>query len=152
MLDRVKNYIDSLLVAESTDDTEDRLQIATTALLIEMMRQDNIERNAERKLIMKLIRSSFPISEDEAETLYQLAAKELDAAVDYYQFTKLIARHFTPQQKITVIENLWKVAFADHALDALEEHMVRRIAGLIHVSHRDFIRTKYQVKQSLSSC
>ena len=150
MLEQIKNYVDGLLATESPDDTEQRLQIATTALLIEMMRQDNIERSAERRLIKKLIRSSFPINEDEAEKLYQLATRELNAAVDYYQFTSVIARNYTPQQKITVIENLWKVAFADHALDALEEHMVRRIAGLIHVSHHDFIRAKHQVKQSLS--
>ena len=150
MLEQIKNYVDGLLATESPDDTEQRLQIATTALLIEMMRQDNIERSAERRLIKKLIRSSFPINEDEAEKLYQLATRELNAAVDYYQFTSVIARNFTPQQKIAVIENLWKVAFADHALDALEEHMVRRIAGLIHVSHHDFIRAKHQVKQSLT--
>jgi uncharacterized tellurite resistance protein B-like protein len=37
---------------------------------------------------------------------------------------------------------LWELAYADGELDAHEEHRIRRLAGLLHVSHSEFIRTK----------
>jgi uncharacterized tellurite resistance protein B-like protein len=38
------------------------------------------------------------------------------------------------------------VAFADARKDALEEHMVRKIAGLLHVPHPDFIEAKQRAR------
>ena len=48
-----------------------------------------------------------------------------------------------------VIEHLWEIAFADSRLDKYEEHMVRKIAGLIYVEHKDFINAKLRVKKRL---
>jgi uncharacterized tellurite resistance protein B-like protein len=39
---------------------------------------------------------------------------------------------------------LWEVSFSDGHAGAHEEHLVRKVAGLLHVPHRDFIRMKFQ--------
>ncbi|MBV2123299.1 MAG: TerB family tellurite resistance protein, partial [Candidatus Thiodiazotropha sp. (ex Ctena orbiculata)] len=49
------------------------------------------------------------------------------------------------EQKIQIIESLWQVAFADRQLHHYEEHVIRRLADLIHVSHGDFISAKHRV-------
>ena len=46
---------------------------------------------------------------------------------------------------------LWLVAFADGKKDAHEEHMVRKIAGLLHVAHPDFIDAKLKARGQLNS-
>jgi uncharacterized tellurite resistance protein B-like protein len=56
---------------------------------------------------------------------------------------------FSYEQKIKVIEHLWEVAYADNILDKHEEYMVRKIAGLIYVSHKDFIEAKLRVKKMI---
>ena len=43
-----------------------------------------------------------------------------------------------------MVELLWRVAYADGDLDKYEEHLVRRIADLIHVPHSVFIRMKHK--------
>jgi uncharacterized tellurite resistance protein B-like protein len=53
------------------------------------------------------------------------------------------------KQKVRVIEHLWGVAFADSILDKHEEYMVRKIADLIYVSHKDFIDAKLRVKKQV---
>ena len=73
-----------------------------------------------------------------------LAAAQRTQATDYYQFTSLINRGFSYTQKITLIQLLWEVAFSDGELDIYEEHLVRKIADLLHISHMDFIKTKHQ--------
>jgi len=82
--------------------------------------------------------------------LLQLAEEEIWKATGYYEFTSLINKGFTYEQKVKVIEHLWEVAFADAELDKYEEHMVRKIADLIHVEHKDFIDAKLRVKKKLS--
>ena len=79
------------------------------------------------------------------------ARRETDKATSLYPFTGLINQHFSPEQKAQVVEALWRVAYADGTLDKYEEHLVRKVAELIHVSHSTFIRTKLKAKQRLES-
>ena len=145
MLRAIKNYFDTHLSESKNEDIEHQLQLATAALLIEMMQQDEHEHENEKRTIRAALQEKFSLTEDETDSLYLLANQEVVEATDYYQFTNLIARNFSQEQKIKIIEYLWAIAYADNELDAYEEHMVRRIADLIYVSHKDFIQTKHRV-------
>ena len=129
-----------------SEKPEHQLRLATTALLIEMMNQDEKVHETEKQAVREALKDNFNLDDDEISELCTLAEEELHNATDYYQFTKLIAEHFTQSQKIQVIELLWRIAYADNHLDAYEEHMVRRIADLIYVPHHDFIRTKLKAQ------
>lgn len=150
MLTTIKKYFDQHLSTQPGEDLEHQLKLATAALLVEMMQQDEHEHENEKQAIRAALQSKFALSESETEDLYQLARQEVAEATDYFQFTNLIARNFSQQQKIKVIEFLWTIAYADNSLDAYEEHMVRRIADLIYVSHKDFMQTKHKVQQKLA--
>jgi len=67
------------------------------------------------------------------------------ALTDYFQFTSLINKECSLEQKVRLIESLWKIAFIDGALDMNEEYLVRKIADLLHVPHIDFIMAKNRV-------
>ena len=97
----------------------------------------------------KALTEKFGLTDEECHALFVLAEEEVKEAVDYYQFTSLIAREFTRAQKIKVVELLWSVAYADSHLDSMEEHMVRKIADLIYVSHKDFMKTKHKVQSAM---
>ena len=53
-------------------------------------------------------------------------------------------------QRVQLIENLWRVAFADHKVDRYEDNLIRRIADLIYVNHTDFIKCKLKVRDAIS--
>lgn len=129
--------------------SEHSLQIATAALLIEMMRADSHICEDEQKTVMSSIRSKFSLSDEEISALLKLAEDEIWKATGYFEFTSLINKGFTHKQKIKVIEHLWEVAFADSIIDKHEEYMVRKIADLIYVSHKDFIDAKLKIKNRL---
>ena len=130
--------------------SEHPLRIATAALLIEMMRADSEITEAERDAISKTIQSKFELSEEETHELIKLAEEEIWQATGYFQFTSLINNGFSHEQKKIIIEHLWEIAFADAALDKHEEHMVRKISSLIHVSHKDFIDAKLRVRKRMT--
>jgi len=151
MLTAIKNFFEQNMSPGVASDNvsqgqEHQLRLATTALLIEMMAQDENVHETEKQAVREALKETFNLNSKEILELCRLAEEELHHATDYYQFTKLIAEHYSQLQKIQVIELLWRVAFADNHLDAYEEHMVRRIADLIYVPHQDFIRTKLKVQ------
>ncbi len=150
MLSSIKNYFEKNISPDANRDLAHELKLATAALLIEMMYQDDQVHDKEIDAAKKALTERFELTDDECHILFELAEEEVKEAVDYHQFTRLIASKFTQAQKIKVIELLWSVAYADSHLDSLEEHMVRKISDLIYVSHKDFMKTKHKVQDSLN--
>ena len=55
---------------------------------------------------------------------------------------------FSQAEKIQVVEHMWQVAFADGPLDANENHLISKIAGLLHVTHGEYIAAKLHARQT----
>lgn len=125
---------------------EHAYQLATAALLMEISRADREIHQAEREAVIGAIRRTFDLDEEETRALVELAEKEAEEATSLYDFTRLINENFDHRQKQRVVEMLWQVAFADGNADNYEEHLIRRIADLIHVPHRGFILAKLAVE------
>lgn len=125
------------------------LQLATAALLFEMLRADDDEHPEERRTLELALQTCFALDESETRQLAQLAEREAAESVSLYQFTGLINRHFSPDEKIRVVEMLWQIAYADACLDRYEEALVRKIAELIHVPHREFMQAKHRVVEAV---
>ncbi len=146
MLQKIINFFDNNLSLVQENDSEHQLQLATIALYLEMMLQDGQIHDDEKEATIKAINIHFNISAQEFDELFLLAKEELKQSTDYYQFTQLINNNFSQTQKIIIIENLWAIAYADSYLDDMEEHMVRKIAELIHVPHMQFIKAKLKAQ------
>lgn len=150
MVSVIKQFFEKYIKPSSASSdkvSEHSLQIATAALLIEMMRADSKVSEEERRTVAKTIQLKFKLTEEETNTLLKLAEEEIWKSTGYYEFTSLINKGFTYEQKLKVIEHLWEIAFADTELDKYEEYVVRKIADLIYVEHKDFIETKLRVRK-----
>ncbi len=151
MLPKIKQFFESHFMTESSSsglDSEHALQLAMASLMIEVAEADYDDAPEERETLLNLVKESFDFSQNEANQLIELARQEHAESTDYFQFTSLINQSYSAKQRIELIENLWKVAFADKVLDKHEIHVIRRIADLIHVSHSDFITSKLRVEMN----
>lgn len=123
-----------------------RLQLATAALLVEVVRGDGSIAPAERAALLEAIGGKFSLAPQQAAALVDLAEQETRQASDTFQFTSLINRRFSPVQKLRVVELMWQVAYADATLSAHEQHVLRKIAELLHVPHGDYIAAKMRAR------
>jgi uncharacterized tellurite resistance protein B-like protein len=128
--------------------TGQRLQLATAALLIEMTQADFTVTDAERAAVDRSLQEHFGLDAAATRQLVELAELEVKTSASLFQFTHLIDKHFTLEQKIAVIELLWRVAYADLAKDMHEEHLVRKVADLLHVPHSAFIRARERAESA----
>jgi uncharacterized tellurite resistance protein B-like protein len=146
VLTSIRRFFDQQLAApRSGDDEGRRLELATAALLVEVMRLDGAAAD-ERATVLKAVTGKFGLADDEAEQLVALAEDEVREAVGYYQFTSLINRHFDVPQKERVVELMWRVAWADDAVSAHEQHVIRKIADLIHLPHASYVAAKQRAR------
>ena len=150
MITGIKDFFSQFIangIRQSEIDKEKSLQIATAALLLEMMRMDDQIVDAERDSVAKTLLQMFGLDSGQLKTLMDLAEREARQASGYYQFTSLINKGCDADQKIKIIENLWYVAMSDGHLDAHETYLMRKISDLLYVSHADYIAAKQKARQ-----
>lgn len=155
MIASIKRFFDANLAAatkaSSPAEQERAYQLATAALLIEMTRADHDVKSVERDAVTQAVQQVFKLDSSQTAELVALAEEEADGATSLYEFTRLINRHFDQQQKEHIVELLWHVALADGEIDKYEDHLVRKVADLIHVPHRFFVRAKHKAIRRMES-
>ena len=141
MLNNLKRFFNSLQSQPQQDDSPD-FKTSVAALLVEVMRADSELQEDERKAMVVLLQKYFDLGEEEVNNLITAASQDLDEAIDYFRFSKQINDNTNAQERIEIIELLWRLAYADGQLDKHEEHVIRRVADLLYVTHNDFIQAK----------
>ncbi|MEJ5988791.1 TerB family tellurite resistance protein [Ramlibacter sp. PS3R-8] len=134
--------------AASPADEEHALQLATAVLLVEVMRADPQVRPGEREAVQAALRRKFTLGPDELARLVELAESHARTANDFFAFTSTLNGRFSHPQKVRIVELMWSVAFADGALDANENHVISKVAGLLHVTHGEYIAAKLHARQA----
>jgi uncharacterized tellurite resistance protein B-like protein len=148
MLSTIREFFERHIASTPGDTPGHTIELATAALLAEVVRIDGHSGDAERAIALRAINEKLGLTPDEAATLLDLASQEVRQATDYFQFTSLINRHFPQERKVRMIELMWQVAYADGRLDDHELHLIRRIADLLHVPHHDFIAAKLRAQRA----
>lgn len=151
MLKSLKQFFDRHVLADAQGEgkrADHALRVATAALLFEVMRMDGELKEVERHAMTAAIQKNFQLTAEETAELTRLAEAEAEQATDYYQFTALINKHYTPTQKEQVVEHMWQVALADHEIDRFERTLVHKVADLLHVPRPTQIATRGRALRS----
>ncbi len=136
MIDRLK----SLIFGEDpsgASPTSDSPRLAAAALLVEAAMMDGQRDERETARIHLLLKERFGLSAEAAQGLLEQAIRLQAEASQLFPFTKAIVDHFSLDQRRELIEMLWEVAYADGHLHDYEANLVRRIAGLVHVTDQE---------------
>jgi uncharacterized tellurite resistance protein B-like protein len=152
MLKAIREFFEQAMAgAPGAGAARHSIELATAALLIEVVRIDGETTPSERDAVLRAVHEKFGLSGAEADELLRLAEEQVRQATDYYQFTSLVNERFTQEQKERVIELMWHAAYADRELSAHELHLMRKIAGLLHIPDSVYIAAKMRAKEASSS-
>ncbi len=132
--------------SETRTASERDIRLATAALLVEVARADFHDQAEEIRAMIELIARRFDLSEPEARDLLDQANKHQDKQVSLFPIVETINKNCSPEEKRDILLDCWRIAYADNRLDRYEDHHVRKIAELLHLSHADFIQTKLRAQ------
>ncbi len=131
---------------EAEEDVASRIPLATCVLLVEVAHSDDHFSEEEEERIVNILKADFDLSDEYATELLELAHEERKESVDLWRFTNVIDNNYTSDEKERVMESLWKVIYADERLDAMEDHIVHRLAKLLNLTHKQLINAKMKAK------
>ena len=130
---------------EREEDISARIQLATCVLLLEVAHSDDHFSEAEKDRIVDILKEDFELSDDYVAELFELAHEERKKSVGLWKFTNVIDNNYSSEEKERVIETLWRVIYADERLDAMEDHLIHRLAKLMNLTHKQLINAKKRV-------
>jgi uncharacterized tellurite resistance protein B-like protein len=147
MIDNLFEMFKKLIdVPDDELQDDNAIVLAAVSLMLEVARSDSGGEQVEHKVIRSILDSEFNVEDGLIDELLEAGAEKVEDAHDLFQFTQLINEHYSREQKESLVHAMWLVALADGKVQAIEDHIIRRVAGLIHVAHGDFIRLKLKAR------
>lgn len=149
MFKSISKFVKENIVKDSDEvDEHQVMHLAAAALLLEVSRADFDIQDEELASIATSLSARFNFTNQEADNLVELARTEQDNHVSIHPFVKIINDGCSADEKSLLLEDLWRVAYADDKLDKYEEYQLRKIADLLYIPHSTFIKTKLKVTES----
>ena len=116
------------------DKRPDDLQVAVGALLLEAAMRDDVFDAAESAAITRLLADRFDLDAAATTALVSASEEAKHGSLELFGFVRRVVKAMDEHQRIEIVEMLWEVAYADSVLDAHEDAMIRKVAGLLYVS------------------
>ncbi len=126
------------------------LELAASVILLETAAMDDDIAEAEMSQITEILQKHFKLDGVEAAEVIDAARNVRDGAVDLHQFTQIINENCSKDRKVQLIESIWQVIYADGRLDKYEDYFVHKLAGLLHVDHKDLITAKLKTRDDIN--
>ncbi|TPH12209.1 TerB family tellurite resistance protein [Litorilituus lipolyticus] len=145
MFAQLKDFFSSLDNKEQSN-TIISTELACAVLFCEVMRADNHYTIEEQTKLTHLLQNQFSLSDTEVTDIIEQAIQLSENANDFFQFTSQLNQHLSLDERIHIVSLLWQIAYADGELASIEEHIIRRIADLLHLRHSEYIATKIQAQ------
>ena len=148
MINKIKELITKFGNKEEIEEESDLSQLnnACTALLVEIAFADKEFDETEKTSLKLTLMETYAIEEADIDEIIKDAENTVAESTSLYGYTRIVNDEFEYDDKLSLLKNLWKVAYADGNLDKYEEHLLRKISDLIHISHSDYINIKLEVR------
>ena len=151
MLNSLKQFFNKITTDDASDpgqNAEHDIRVATCALFLEMARIDESFTQEETATILSILRDKYGLSQEHSDALMAAADEELKDSIDYWQFARLINENYSTEEKIEIIETLWRIVYVDGKLDKYEDHLIHKLSTLLRLSHDQLIQAKLKVLRS----
>ncbi len=146
MLARIREiFITTTTVQETEQSHEERVMIATCVLMLEAATADAEYTEDESVHMLQTLRTRYKLSKDDAEELMEVARQRRSDSFDLWQFTNQINQNCAIDEKLEIVEEIWRVVYADGKLDGHEDYLMHKFRKLLNLTHKQLIDAKIKV-------
>ncbi|MDY7032697.1 MAG: TerB family tellurite resistance protein [Thermodesulfobacteriota bacterium] len=148
MIDMVKRFFGKEQDRNASDQevgSSHDINVATCALFLEMANIDGEFSDSERETIMSILKKDHGLSHEYISELINESKNELKQSIDLWKFTNLINQNYSTEEKVRIIEMVWKIVYIDGRLDKHEDYLVHKLARLLRLTHKQLIDAKIRI-------
>ncbi len=150
-LDKFRNNVVSSVWKDKRDepkvkDINDKIALGVLLWIVAEADEKFLAKEDE-KIKEILTTSHSKIAEEDIETVLASIKEAARERIDLHRFTREVSNDLPYEVRISIIETLFRVACCDEELDHKEMETIRKISGLFHIAHKDFINAKITIKK-----
>ncbi|MFH2012622.1 MAG: TerB family tellurite resistance protein [Pseudomonadota bacterium] len=148
MIDLVKKFFGKSTQNDTRNQKRENyhdIRVATCAILLEIANIDGEFSDAEKKEIISILKTNYQLSDEHVAELIEASKEELKQSIDLWQFTNLINQNYSTEEKIHIIEMIWKIIYTDGKLDKHEDYLIHKLANLLRLKHNQLIDAKLKI-------
>ena len=137
------NFFKKNEITKDTSKTSDfEIELTGAVLAYEIARSDGEISKDELSLLMKEIELIAKKVGKDKEDIYRIIEIYSEDSISFHEFIEDINQNYTKDEKLSLLEFMWKIAYADGKLDVDEERLVRRVADLIRIKDVEVLKLK----------
>ena len=126
----------------SNNKNEDFIKVC--ALLIHAAKIDENYTSKEEEIIKKTL-LSLKVNSNDLDEIILEAKKIEENSNQILSFTKEV-KNMTEQDKIKIIESLWRIIYSNNQADIYETNLMRRLGGLLYIDSKTMGDIKERIK------
>ena len=131
MFEKFKSLFEKADIKEANEF--DAIQLAVASLMITTAKHDGIFDEIEKGEILNLLNKYYKLTDESLNNLFEASVSMVDNASDIQQFTSKINSSLDDEEKLKIIEMLWKIIISDGRIDDYENALIRKLSGLLYV-------------------
>jgi len=141
MLDKIRALFSG--GTAETGDSEAALHLAAAVLFVEIAKSDQSIDDAEILRLRATLKHDWQLDDSDVGSLLDVARESSDTSESLQQHIDLINRNFSPERKLNLVRELWRVACADSHIHRHEEQLIVRLVELLQMSQAELIRCRH---------
>jgi uncharacterized tellurite resistance protein B-like protein len=129
---------------QPVEETKNNFEVELTASLLayEVAKSDGNISESELSLLFDEVKKISAKVGKKEEKIIEIIKEYSTNSVSFYEFINDINNDYTKEDKLTLIQFLYDVAYADKILEVSEERLIRRIADLIKIKDIEVLKIK----------
>jgi uncharacterized tellurite resistance protein B-like protein len=136
-------------VQEETIMSQDDAHIALCVLLIEAAHVDGECSDEEMAHVIETLTDKCGVLKEDIDELIEKAYQKRKDAIDLFAFTRYLNQNYSKEEKLKVMESVWRVIHIDGRLEGHEDHFAHKLANLLRLTHKELIDAKISAREQL---
>jgi uncharacterized tellurite resistance protein B-like protein len=131
----------------SAESSSHDVAVALCVLLLEAAYADGDCSADERQQMEKILAETYQIDHARIKTLMAEAAAQRRESIDLFSFTRALNQQLAKEEKLTIMQAVWRVILTDGRLEAHEDQLAHKLGNLLRLTHKELIDTKIKARQ-----
>ena len=141
----LKKLADLIYGTAVQEDPKRLVQRAACVLLLEVAQADNLLMENELAEVNRAVMNRFGLDAQEALDLIEESEVVRQSSHDLWQFARVINESLSVGEKTGLMEDLWRVIYADGRLQYHEDYLAHKLMDLLRLNHQQFIAAKLKI-------
>ena len=149
MIDFIKKMLGEEPKKELQDDDIKDAHLVLCVLMLEAAHVDGECSDEEMEHVVTTLTDTYGLAKEEIEELIEQAYAKRKNSIDLFSFTRYLNQNYSKEEKLSVMESVWRVIHIDGRLEGHEDHFAHKLANLLRLTHKDLIDAKIKARAQL---